>query len=46
MPGLTPVSGGVPLVADMKVVGGVGVSGADTQTDIACAKAAAAAVEG
>jgi glc operon protein GlcG len=46
MPGLTPVSGGVPLVADMKVIGGVGVSGADTPTDIACAKAAAAAVEG
>jgi glc operon protein GlcG len=45
MPGLTPVSGGIPLVSGGAVIGGIGISGADTSTDIACAKIGAAAID-
>jgi uncharacterized protein GlcG (DUF336 family) len=32
--------GGIPLVADGKVVGGVGISGGNVEQDVTCAKAA------
>ncbi|MBI1791616.1 MAG: heme-binding protein [Acidobacteria bacterium] len=45
IPGMTPVQGGVPIVVDGQVVGGVGVSGANTQQqDEEFAKAGAAAL--
>jgi glc operon protein GlcG len=45
MPGLTPVSGGVPIVSGGTVIGGIGISGGDTSADIACAKSGAAAID-
>ncbi len=39
------VGGGVPLLADGEVVGGVGVSGATAEQDAACARAGAAALD-
>ncbi|HEU4627556.1 MAG TPA: heme-binding protein [Steroidobacteraceae bacterium] len=33
MPGMTPVEGGLPIVVDGKVIGGVGVSGLTSQQD-------------
>jgi glc operon protein GlcG len=33
MPGLTPVEGGLPIVLNGKVIGGVGVSGLTSQQD-------------
>ena len=41
MPGAVPVGGGFPLVADGKVVGGIGVSGGTGAQDEAVARAAA-----
>ena len=37
--GAVPVEGGVPIVADEKVVGAIGVSGGTSQQDGQCAKA-------
>ena len=39
--GATPVEGGIPLVSDGKIVGGIGVSGDTSDHDGVCAKAAA-----
>jgi glc operon protein GlcG len=39
--GVTPVEGGFPLVADGKIVGAIGVSGATSAQDAQCAKAGA-----
>ena len=41
LPGALPIEGGIPLVIDGKVVGAVGVSGANSQQDGLCAKAGA-----
>ena len=42
--GTIPVEGGVPIVVNGRVVGGVGVSGVTSQQDAQCARAGAAAV--
>ena len=42
--GTVPVEGGVPIVVNGRVVGGVGVSGVTSQQDAQCARAGAAAV--
>jgi uncharacterized protein GlcG (DUF336 family) len=39
--GAVPVEGGLPLVADGKIIGAIGVSGGTSQEDGVCAKAAA-----
>jgi len=39
--GVVPVEGGIPLVADGKIVGAIGVSGATSAQDAQCAKAGA-----
>jgi uncharacterized protein GlcG (DUF336 family) len=43
---LTVFGGGVPLLADGRVIGAVGVSGASSQQDVQIAEAGAAAVAG
>ena len=45
LPGATPLQGGVPLIADGKVVGAIGVSGNTPQEDEDIAVAGAAAFE-
>ena len=45
LPGATPLQGGVPLVANGKVVGAIGVSGNTTQEDEEIALAGAAAFD-
>jgi uncharacterized protein GlcG (DUF336 family) len=42
---VTPIRGGVPLVAEGQVVGGVGVSSGTEQQDVDCAEAGAAALK-
>jgi len=42
--GIMPVEGGVPIVVNGRVVGGVGVSGVTSAQDAQCAQAGAAAV--
>ena len=42
-PGITPLEGGVPIVADGKIIGAIGVSGATSAQDAQCAMAGAAA---
>jgi uncharacterized protein GlcG (DUF336 family) len=37
----TPIEGGVPLIADGKIIGAIGVSGASSSQDAQCAKAGA-----
>ena len=39
LPGVTPVEGGIPVVIDGKIVGGVGVSGATSPQDAQCSQA-------
>jgi uncharacterized protein GlcG (DUF336 family) len=39
MPGVIPLEGGIPLLADGKIVGAVGVSGVTSQQDGVCAQA-------
>jgi glc operon protein GlcG len=39
--GAIPVEGGVPIVLDGKIVGAIGVSGANSAQDLQCAKAGA-----
>ncbi|MGO9829118.1 MAG: GlcG/HbpS family heme-binding protein [Myxococcaceae bacterium] len=41
LPGALPIEGGLPLVIDGKIVGAIGVSGANSQQDGVCAKAGA-----
>jgi len=40
-----PVEGGVPIVAGGKIVGAIGISGANSDQDGQCAQAGAAAIE-
>lgn len=42
-PGVTPLEGGVPIIADGKVIGAIGVSGAASDQDAQCAMAGIAA---
>ena len=42
-PGVTPLEGGVPIIADGKVIGAIGVSGAASNQDAQCAMAGIAA---
>jgi uncharacterized protein GlcG (DUF336 family) len=42
-PGVTPLEGGVPIIADGKVIGAIGVSGAASNQDAQCATAGVAA---
>jgi glc operon protein GlcG len=39
--GATPIEGGIPLLADGKIIGAIGVSGATSAQDGQCAKAGA-----
>jgi glc operon protein GlcG len=39
LPGATPIAGGLPIVVDGKIVGGVGVSGATSEQDEQVARA-------
>jgi glc operon protein GlcG len=43
--GAVPIEGGIPLVADGKIVGAIGVSGATSAQDAQCAKAGADTVK-
>jgi len=43
--GAVPVEGGVPLVADGRIVGAIGVSGGSSQQDGQCANAGAAVLK-
>ncbi|HKD79964.1 MAG TPA: heme-binding protein [Candidatus Angelobacter sp.] len=43
--GAVPVEGGVPLIADGKVIGAIGVSGANSDQDGQCAVAGAAVIK-
>ncbi len=43
--GVTPVEGGIPLLADGKVIGAIGVSGGSSQQDAQVAQAGVAALE-
>ena len=45
-PGVTPLEGGVPIVADGKIIGAIGVSGAASNQDAQCATAGAEAAAG
>jgi uncharacterized protein GlcG (DUF336 family) len=42
LPGAVPVEGGIPLVADGKIAGAIGVSGGTSQQDSQVAAAGAA----
>ena len=42
-PGVLPIEGGVPIIADGKIIGSIGVSGAASNQDAQCAMAGAAA---
>jgi glc operon protein GlcG len=46
LPGALPVEGGIPLMADGKVIGGIGVSGGTSAQDAQAAQAGIAALEG
>jgi len=39
LPGVTPVTGGLPIMREEKVIGGIGVSGVSSEQDEQCAKA-------
>ena len=41
---VTPIRGGLPIVADSQVVGGIGVSSGTEQQDVDCAEAGLAAL--
>ncbi|HXW13743.1 MAG TPA: heme-binding protein [Terriglobia bacterium] len=45
IPGALPVEGGIPLMADGKVIGGIGVSGGTSAQDAQVAQAGVAALE-
>mgnify|MGYP000983887755 FL=1 len=44
VPGVTPLQGGLPIVVDGKIIGGIGVSGASEAEDEECARAGLAAI--
>ena len=46
LPGALPIDGGVPLIEDGRIVGGIGVSGARPEQDGVCVKAAIDALAG
>ena len=43
--GAVPVEGGVPIISDGKIIGAIGVSGANSDQDGQCAVAGAAAIK-
>lgn len=45
LPGALPVEGGIPLMADGKVIGAIGVSGGTSQQDAQVAQAGVAALD-
>jgi len=45
LPGALPIEGGIPLMADGKVIGAIGVSGGSSQQDAQVAQAGVAALE-
>lgn len=45
LPGAIPIEGGIPLVADDKIVGAIGVSGDSSDHDAMCAQAAVDALK-
>jgi glc operon protein GlcG len=45
IPGAVPVEGGIPLVADGKIVGAIGLSGDTSENDGRCAQAGAAIIK-
>jgi uncharacterized protein GlcG (DUF336 family) len=45
VPGITPLEGGVPIVVDGKIIGGIGVSGVTSAQDAEVAMAGAAAAK-
>jgi len=45
LPGALPVEGGIPLMADGKVIGAIGVSGGSSQQDAQVAQAGVTALE-
>lgn len=45
LPGAVPVEGGVPLIADGKIIGAIGVSGDTSDHDGQCATAGAATIK-
>lgn len=45
VPRFTMFGGGIPITADGKTIGAIGVSGASEEQDVACAQAGARAVE-
>ena len=45
LPGATPIEGGLPLIKEGRIVGGIGVSGVQSDEDAEVAAAGAAAVE-
>ena len=45
LPGAVPVEGGVPLIADGKIIGAIGVSGDTSEHDSQCATVGAATIK-
>jgi uncharacterized protein GlcG (DUF336 family) len=45
LPGAVPIEGGIPLVADGKIVGAIGLSGDSSDNDGKCAQAGAATIK-
>jgi uncharacterized protein GlcG (DUF336 family) len=45
LPGALPIEGGIPLLADGKVIGAIGVSGGASNQDAQVAQAGVAALE-
>jgi len=43
--GAVPVEGGVPIIADGKIIGAIGVSGANSDQDGQCAVAGAGVIK-
>jgi glc operon protein GlcG len=43
--GAVPVEGGIPIIADGKIIGAIGVSGANSDQDGQCAQAGAATIK-
>jgi glc operon protein GlcG len=45
LPGVTPVTGGLPIMREGKVIGGIGVSGVASDQDEQCARAGLATLD-